>query len=251
MRAGDDSAGVLQREYYARTADRYDGMHEQMPHELALGHVLGFVRWLGSRSLLDTGCGTGWGLRVVGDAFPEVQVRGNDPSRELLDIAIGRYGVSPDLLDCFGSDPMPYADESFDVVLATGVMHHVPRPDRLVSEMLRVARQAIFISDTNSYGAGSVQARVVKGVLAEMGLLRPVNRLRRGGHDWFYTEGDGVAWNYSVYDSVRQVRDVCGDMLIIPTSPGRAKAAVNPLRSSSHALLCGFKTPLPRSPVGR
>lgn len=251
MRAREDSSVVLQRKYYARTADSYDGMHDQLPHELALVHVLGLVRSFGARSLLDTGCGTGWGLRVVRDAFPDIQVRGNDPSRELLDVAIERYGVPPDILDCVGSDPLPYPDESFDVVLAAGVMHHVPRPDRLVNEMLRVARQAIFISDTNIYGAGSVQARVVKGVLARVGLLRPTNRLRRGGHDWFYTEGDGVAWSYSVYDSVKQVRDACRDVLIIPTAEGRARAAVNPLRCSSHALLCGFKSPLPRSPVER
>ena len=84
---------ALQRDYYARTAARYDSMHDQTPHDIALGHVVGFARWLGARSLLDTGCGTGWGLRVVRDVLPDLQLRGNDPSRDLLDVAIDRYGV--------------------------------------------------------------------------------------------------------------------------------------------------------------
>lgn len=242
---------ALQRDYYARTAKRYDSMHEQMPHDIALGHVIGFIPWLGAQSLLDTGCGTGWGLRVVGDWLPELQLRGNDPSRELLDVAINRYAVSRDVLDCVGSEQLPYEDGEFDVVVATGVMHHVPRPDRVVGEMLRVARQAVFVSDANIYGGGSLWARLVKRMLAKAGLLRPVHRLRRGGHDWYYSDGDGVAWSYSVYDSLRQVHSACADILVIPTDRSDPRAAVNPLRWSSHALLCGFKTPLPRPAIDR
>lgn len=242
---------ALQRDYYARTAARYDSMHDQTPHDIALGHVVGFARWLGARSLLDTGCGTGWGLRVVLDVLPDLQLRGNDPSRDLLDVAIDRYGVSPDVLECAGSEQLPYEDCAFDIVMAIGVMHHVPDPDRIVAEMLRVARQAVFVSDSNIYGDGSMPARLIKRLLANTGLLRPVNRLRRGGHDWYYTDGDGVAWSYSVYDSLSQLRASCADVLVIPTDRSDPRAAANPLRWSSHGLLCGFKTPLPRPTVDR
>lgn len=251
MTATGNEPIALQRDYYARTAERYDSMHEQMPHDIALGHIIGFIPWLGARSLLDTGCGTGWGLRVVGDALPELQLRGNDPSRELLDVAINRYAVSPDILDCVGSERLPYSDSAFDVVVATGVMHHVAHPDRILGEMLRVARQAVFVSDANIYGGGSVPFRLAKRLLANAGLLRPVNRLRRGGHDWHYTDGDGVAWTYSVYDSLRQARSACADILVIPTHRSHPRAAANPLRWSSHALLCGFKSPLPRPSIDR
>jgi len=242
---------ALQRDYYARTAEHYDGMHEQIPHDIALGHVIGFITWLGARSLLDTGCGTGWGLRVVGDALPDLQVRGNDPSRELLNVASNRYGVPPDALDCVGSERLPYADEAFDVVVATGVMHHVPRPDRVVEEMLRVARQAVFVSDANIYGGGSLPARSVKRLLANAGLLRSAHRLCRGGHAWYYSDGDGVAWSYSVYDSLKQIRTACADVLVIPTDRSDPRSAMNPLRWSAHGLLCGFKKPLPRPAVER
>ena len=242
---------ALQREYYARTAECYDSMHEQMPHDIALGHVIGMITWLDARSVLDTGCGTGWGLRVIRAALPEVHVCGNDPSRALLNVAIDRYGVSPDLLNCAGSEQLPYDDGAFDVVVATGVMHHVSRPDQVVGEMLRVARQAVFISDANIYGGGSVPARVVKRLLANAGLLGLVTRLRRGGHEWYYSDGDGVAWSYSVYDSLDQVRTACADFLVIPTDRSDPRAAASPLRWSAHALLCGFKRPLPRPTIER
>jgi len=242
---------ALQREYYARTAERYDGMHEQLPHDLALQHIIGFARWTDAQSLLDTGCGTGWGLRVVGSALPHLRLRGNDPSRELLDVAVNRYGVPRASLDCVSSEELPYGDGEFDVVIATGVMHHVARPERVIAEMLRVARTAIFVSDANIYGGGTVHARVAKRLLANMGLLAYVNRGRRGGHEWYYSEGDGVAWSYSVYDSVRQLRAAGTDVLIIPTERSHPRAAINPLRWSAHGLLCGLKIPLPRPAIDR
>lgn len=241
----------LQRDYYARTAERYDHMHEQVPHDVALGHVIGFISWLDARSLLDTGCGTGWGLRVIGNAAPGLELRGNDPSRDLLDVAIERYGVPRELLDCVGSEQLPYDDDTFDVVVATGVMHHVPRPATVIAEMLRVARQAIFISDANIYGTGSSIVRMARNLLAAGRLLGAVNRLRRGGNDWYYTDADGIAWSYSVYDSLQQVQQACSDTLIVPTDRSDPRAAANPRARSSHALLCGFKQPLPRPSVER
>ncbi len=236
-----------QREYYERTAGAYDGMHDAWEHDLALGHVIGFVNWLGARSLLDTGCGTGRAMRVVGGAVPELDARGNDPSRELLNTATTRFGVPAERLDCVSSESLPYPAGAFDVVVATSIMHHVPHPKLIIENMLRVARQAVFISDCNMYGQGSVAARLGKRALGKTALLGRVNRLRRGGNDWYYTDGDGIGWDYSVFDSVRQVREKCAEVLVIPTT-GRTdvRSSANPMFWSSHALLCGFKAPLPR-----
>src|SRR5205807_1225287 len=82
------------------------------------------------------------------------------------------------------SEALPYPDASFDAVVAIGVMHHVPDPSAVVAELVRVARRAVFISDANIYGAGSPASRIFKLALARTGLLRPLNRVRRGGRDW-------------------------------------------------------------------
>lgn len=241
---------LTQRRYYAETATGYEDQHVDAAdeHGVALAHAVSYLRWLRSESVLDTGCGTGRALRFVAEALPGVAVRGNDPSPDLLRVAVDRFGVSPEVLDEVPSDPLPYPDGSFDAVIATGVMHHAARPERIVSEMLRVARQAIFISDCNIYGMGAPAGRLINLLLARLGLLRTMNRLRRGGHEWFYTPGDGVAWSYSVFDSYRTIAAACSEVLVIPTASNRATAGAAPLLTSSHCLLCGFKQPFAAGP---
>ncbi len=234
------SGVAVQREYYARTALRYDDAHAADEHAVALEHVLAWLRSSAAESLLDSGCGTGRALRLVRERAPHVRVRGNDPVPELLRIATERHGVPAELLDVARSEALPYPDASFDAVVAIGVMHHVPDPAAVVAELVRVARRAVFVSDANIYGAGPPASRIVKLALARTGLLRPLNRLRRGGRDWFYSDDDGVAYSYSVYDSLADLRKGCKRVEIVPTARGGARRPPVLLRSS-HCLLCGFK----------
>ncbi len=248
----DDSAVALaQRRYYRDTADRYDDWHTAVPdeHYVALRHIAAYLQWIGARTVLDTGCGTGRAMRYLREALPGVEVFGNDPSAALLRVASERHGVPAESLTCAPSDPLPYADGSFDAVIETGVLHHVARPDVVVSEMLRVARQAVFLSDDNIYGVGPLASRVAKLGLRRAGLLDAVNGLRRrhrGG--WYYSERDGIAWSYSVFDSRAALRDACASVVVVPTSPGAAPWV--PVLQSAHCLLCGFKAPLPDRAAG-
>ena len=234
-----------QRHHYAATADRYesDHVHDGDEHHLALRYIAFYLDWINARSVLDTGCGTGRAMRYLREALPDLSVRGNDPSPELLDVAIRDHGVPPESLDCCPSEHLPYGDSSFDAVVATGVLHHVAEPDVIVAEMLRVARLAVFISDSNIYGQGSRAARSAKHLLSKAHLLRSINWARRGGHHWFYSEGDGVAYSYSVYDSVPQLQKSCPSIVVIPTHPSGMNGD-NAFSGSSHCLVSAFKAVL-------
>jgi len=234
-----------QRAYYRDTASEYDGMHAFTEHHAALRHATAYMRALGAGSVLDTGCGTGLAMRFLQRELPELRVHGNDPSEDLLGVAIRAHGIRAEQLDCASSERLPYADESFDVVLETGVLHHVPAPERVIAEMLRVARRAIFLSDQNYYGMGGAGARLVKLGLSRLGLLQRVNRRRRSGHDWFYTAGDGVAWDYSVFDTLALIHSACREVLVIPTGQEHPLVQSCPLLFASHCLVAGFKVPLP------
>lgn len=225
-----ESAVELQRRYYAGTAHEYDVQHVDEGHELSLAIVAHDIERYGWASVLDTGCGTGRAMKYLAERLPDIELHGNDPSAELLDAS----GLSASQLTCCGSESLPFADGAFDVVVETGVLHHVPEPARVVGEMLRVARCAVYLSDSNIYGRGHGRTKLI---LARAGLLRPLNCLRRGGHDWFYSEGDGVAYSYSVFDSYVQVARACGEVRIHPLD-GCGKTA---LFGSPTVLLAGFK----------
>lgn len=237
---------AVQRRYYADTAVAYDESHERGEHIDSLRLAVDYMRQIGAESALDTGCGTGLAMRYLAEHIPELRLKGNDPSRELLDVASERFGIPAEQLDLAGSEALPYADGEFDVVVETGVLHHVPDASAIVSEMLRVARKAVFISDENTYGIGSFPNRTAKLLLKSVGLLGPVNRWRRGSHDWFYTEGDGVAWTYSVFDSLPAFREACAEVVLRPVGQKRRGADRWPRALASHCFLAGFKQPLPR-----
>ena len=186
-------------------------------------------------------------MLVLRRGKPEISTHGNDPSPELLRVASERHGIPSECLDCVGSEALPYPDGAFDAVMETGMLHHVPSPDHVLDEMLRVARLAVFISDSNIYGQeqASLFTRALKLALERAGLLRPLLRRRRGGRDWYCSEGDGIAWSYSVFDSYPRLRSSCAEVIVVPTGNKRPLADLCPVLFASHCLVAGFKQPLP------
>src|SRR5690349_8917624 len=80
-------------------------------------------------SVLDVGCGTGTLALVAKKRVGEIgRVCGIDPSPSLLSGArhkAKRSGLSIDFQPG-GIEQIPFPDHSFDVVLSTFMMHHVP-----------------------------------------------------------------------------------------------------------------------------
>lgn len=240
-----DTPTARQRAYYAKTAERYDTAHvrDGDEHHVALQHIAFYLKWIDAQSVLDTGCGTGRALRFLREELPHAYIRGNDPSEELLGIAVRDHGVPADMLDCCPSEQLPYQDSSFDAVVATGLLHHVPEPEKVITEMLRVARSAVFISDSNIYGQGGWVQRFAKRLLAGAHVLKSLNWIRRGGHLWYWSPGDGIAYSYSVYDSIPLLRNSCPWIIVTPTQPAGMTGG-SPLSESSHCLVRAFKTAL-------
>lgn len=68
-----------------------------------------------------------------------------------------------------------------------------------MSEMLRVAQKAIFISDANNFGQGRFLARTAKQALNALGLWKTVDFIKTKGKGYTISEGDGLAYSYSVF----------------------------------------------------
>lgn len=95
-------------------------------------------------SVLDVGCGTGALDRWLAKAAePDHRIVGLDVSRYLLREAAAlaqREGLNAALSFREGSaEDLPFAEESFDVVVSVTVMEEV-NADRMLAEMVRVAK---------------------------------------------------------------------------------------------------------------
>jgi len=192
-----------QRAYYAETASHYDEMHlhGDDEHSFALRFMVSTLESLGIRSVLDIGSGTGRVLLNIKADAPNISALGVEPSAELRQIGHAKGLSETELIDGDAMN-LAFADGEFDLVCEFAVLHHVPVPAKAVSEMLRVARKAVFISDSNNFGHGSGKARMLKQALNAMGLWQLAYKIRTGGNGYLISEGDGLAYSYSVFDSL-------------------------------------------------
>jgi ubiquinone/menaquinone biosynthesis C-methylase UbiE len=234
------NAVEIQRAYYAKTASHYDAMHvpgdQRDEHFLALAVMAGLMIYYDCQSVLDVGAGTGrtlvWlkqrglGKAVGVEPVAELRARGYEKS------------LSPSELIDGDATHLPFADCEFDLVCCFGVLHHVPRPDLAVQEILRVARRMVFISDSNNFGQGGRVMRAVKQTANALGLWPVLNYLKTRGREYTISEEDGLAYSYSVFTSYPVIRTACSIVHLFNTTDS---ASVNPYRGAPHVALAGIK----------
>ena len=93
--------------------------------------------------ILEVGVGEGEVAGRVADRYPGAFVAGVD----LPDPTLADQWTSRSLPAAFGDvAALPFADRSFDLVLAIEVLEHVPRPEAAVREIARVATADVVLS---------------------------------------------------------------------------------------------------------
>ena len=155
------TAVEIQRAYYARTSHRYNEMHvhEDDAHGFALRFMISVVEHLGIQSIMDIGCGTGRALLKIKKEVPNITAIGIEPSLELRKVGHSNGLSEVQIIDGDAMN-LAFSDGSFDLCCEFGALHHIPVPSKAVSEMLRVSRKAIFISDCNNFGQGTKVSRL-------------------------------------------------------------------------------------------
>jgi ubiquinone/menaquinone biosynthesis C-methylase UbiE len=140
----------------AGTQERLAGVLETRGADLqqqAMRHAfLSDVRFPAGAHVLEVGCGTGVLTRMLA-RWPGVgTVIGVDPAPSLLqragELAAGLPGVTFREAD---GRSLPFADETFDVVVFDSVLSHMAGPERALAEAFRVLRPlgwlAVFDGD--------------------------------------------------------------------------------------------------------
>lgn len=227
-----------QRDYYAAHAARYDSNHIRHgdEHHFALGFMVGALEYVGVESVLDIGSGTGRVLQYLATNAPSVRRHGIEPVDELRDAAYAK-GIAETELTEGDATRLPFPDGAFDLVCAFAILHHVRDHSTVVREMLRVARKAVFISDSNNFGQGSTIVRMIKQSLHAVGLWGLADLLKTRGKGYSVSEEDGLSYSYSVFDDYHIVRKECRNVHLINTRDAQA----NLYRSASHVALLGIK----------
>lgn len=96
-----------------------------------------------ARRVLEVGCGEGRQLTAIGQRFPDADLIGLDLPDVELEEAWG--GVESHMLQASALD-LPFADNTFDLVMAIEVLEHLPDPERALQEIARVAKQTVVLS---------------------------------------------------------------------------------------------------------
>lgn len=243
IQAGGRSPEQIQRETYAESADSYDRdfVHEGDPHNVALEFISALIDGYGYEGVLDVGSGTGRGVKHLLERHEGLDVHGVEPVPALIDRAESMNGVRKGVIVEGSGESLPFPDGSIDAVCELGVLHHVPDPPALVAEMTRVARRAVFLSDENRFGRGRPSARLARFGLWHTGLWPLAFRIRHRGRRYVLNPEDGgVAYSYSVYDSIDQLNEWADRVFVVPTVP-TGKSLGHPLLSASHGLLCALR----------
>jgi SAM-dependent methyltransferase len=96
---------------------------------------------LAKRSVLDVGCGPGLFTHHL--AARAQRVVGTDVSPSMLARAQGFETVRANAED------LPFKDGSFDIAFEANLLHHVSNPAAVISEMARIAREAVVVIEPN------------------------------------------------------------------------------------------------------
>lgn len=238
MSVASITAQDIQRDYYSRTANLYDEAHVEREHVVALHLLAAFIEFSGITSVLDVGAGTGRAMRFLRNRFPQLIVKGIEPVAELREIAY-RSGIpESDLIDGDGT-ALPFTDASFDLVCEFAVLHHVRRPEQVVEEMNRTAGKAVAISDANFMGQGHPFVRVLKWWLFHCRLWGLANYVKTKGKGYTISDGDGLAYSYTVYQNLSQLQRRWKRVNIVSTA-GNADNPRGLETSATHLLLVGW-----------
>jgi ubiquinone/menaquinone biosynthesis C-methylase UbiE len=220
-----------QRDYYTRTANNYDDLHASETPALAVAFLDSAIRTFNATSVLDIGSGTGRVIKRL--TRPDLKVMGIEPVAALRQAS----GLPGDVLMDGDATALRFSNNSFDVVCALSVLHHIRHPEAAIGEMLRVANKAVFICDSNNFGQGRRLSRYAKQLFHAVGLWPIANYMKTGGKGYSITEGDGLAYSYSIFSNYRQIERACSRIHLLNLDGN----GVAPYRSASVVALLGVK----------
>ena len=117
--------------------------------------ILEEIRKKPFETLLDAGCGTAPMVSLLSEEYPNAHFTGLDLTPEMIKQAQGKNLANAEFVvgDC---EAMPFADESFDIVINSQSFHHYPDPQAFFNEVSRVLKPGGMLVLRDNTGAKPV-----------------------------------------------------------------------------------------------
>lgn len=113
--------------------------------EREIDHICGYIDKLAPSSVLDIGCGNGYGTFKYAVRFPDVRFRGEDLSTGMIGFAedsLGRLSDAPDNFSFGVGDvtSLSHADDSYDMISTSRVLINLGTADRQLVALREIQR---------------------------------------------------------------------------------------------------------------
>ena len=106
---------------------------------------------LKNKTILEIGCGSGWGAKIILKYFSPKKVIAIDLDPRQLALAKKNVQIREIVVEKADATKLKYKDRSFDAVFDYGIIHHIPSPEwkDCVNETYRVLKPGgkVFLDD--------------------------------------------------------------------------------------------------------
>jgi len=94
----------------------------------------------GGEKILEIGCGRGFYLNVLSKVFPKLDITGIDLNEKYLSVAKRFINNNKVKLIKADATKLPFANKTFDRIIATEILEHIPNDQKAISEIYRVLK---------------------------------------------------------------------------------------------------------------
>lgn len=141
------------KNFWDRNAGRYDRFmrKDRAAYEKMYGLIRPVVK---GKTVLELATGTGLIAKNIVNAAAHIEA--SDTSAEMIREAKRRNHSAKLYFSVQDMFCLPYADESFDVVIVSNALHIVPQPEKALAEIYRVLRDdGVLIAPTFTHAENS------------------------------------------------------------------------------------------------
>ena len=146
------------KNFWDRNAGRYDRFmrKDRAAYETMYGLIRPVVK---GKTVLELATGTGLIAKNIVNAAAHIEA--SDTSAEMIREAKRRNRSAKLYFSVQDMFCLPYADESFEVVIVSNALHIVPQPEKALAEIHRVLRDdGVLIAPTFTHAENSFSGKV-------------------------------------------------------------------------------------------